>query len=71
MRPVRRTVGVEGRRRDEMLKSDDLESQLRKWREDRARKQSARPMPNDRRTVRVNGQEVVVVTKPKRSVNAG
>jgi len=28
-------------------------------------------MPNDRRTVRVNGQEVVVVTKPKRSVNAG
>ena len=54
-----------------MLKSDDLESQLRKWREDRARKQSARPMTNDRRTVRVNGQEVVVVTKPKRSVNAG
>ena len=54
-----------------MLKSDDLESQLRKWREDRARKQSARPMPNDRRTVRVNGQEVVVVTTPKRSVNAG
>jgi len=71
LRPVRKTVGVEGRRRDEMLKSDDLESQLRKWREDRARKQSARPMPNDRRTVRVNGQEVVVVTKPKRSVNAG
>jgi hypothetical protein len=50
-----------------MMKSDDLESQLRKWREDRARKQSARQMPNDRRTVRVNGQEVVVITKPKRS----
>ena len=50
-----------------MVKSGDLESQLRKWREDRARKQAARPMPNDRRTVRVNGQEVVVVTKPKRT----
>jgi hypothetical protein len=56
---------------DEMLKSGDLENQLRKWREDRARKQSARPMTNDRRTVRVNGQEVVVVTKPKRSAGLG
>lgn len=56
-----------------MLKSGDLEAQLRKWREDRARKQSARPRPvsNDRRTVRVNGQEVVVITKPKRSASAG
>jgi len=46
-----------------------LEDQLRKWREERARKQSTRPVSNsnDRRTVRVNGQEVVVVTKPKRS----
>ena len=50
-----------------MMKSDDLEAQLRKWREDRARKQGARQMSNDRRTVRVNGQEVVVITKPKRS----
>ena len=54
---------------DEMSKSSDLENQLRKWREDRARKQSARPMTNDRRTVRVNGQEVVVVTKPKRTAS--
>jgi hypothetical protein len=54
-----------------MVKSGDLESQLRQWREDRARKQSARPTPNDRRTLRVNGQEVVVVTKPKRSAGAG
>ena len=56
-----------------MVKSGDLESQLRQWREDRARKQSARPGPvlNDRRTLRVNGQEVVVVTKPKRSASAG
>jgi hypothetical protein len=54
-----------------MMKTGDIESQLRQWREDRARKQSARPMTNDRRTVRVNGQEVVVVTKPKRSASAG
>jgi hypothetical protein len=50
-----------------MLKSD-LEDELRRWRADRARKQTGvRTAPiNDRRTVRVNGQEVVVVTKPKR-----
>jgi len=53
-----------------MEKSGDLESQLRKWREERARKQSTRQViANDRRTVRVNGQEVVVVTKPKRSAS--
>jgi hypothetical protein len=50
-----------------MMKPNDLEAQLRKWREDRARTQSTHQMPNDRRTVRVNGQEVVVITKPKRS----
>ena len=51
-----------------MLKSSDLENELRKWREARARKQSHRRTPNDRRTVRVNGQEVVVITKPKRAL---
>ena len=57
--------GEEGR--ELMLKgTTDLEKELRKWREARARKSSARPVPNDRRTVRVNGQEVVVITKPKR-----
>lgn len=49
-----------------MAKTGDLEAQLRQWREDRARKQSARPVAKDRRTLRINGQEVVVVTKPKR-----
>ena len=50
-----------------MLKgTTDLEKELRKWRVARARKSGARPVPNDRRTVRVNGQEVVVITKPKR-----
>jgi hypothetical protein len=53
-----------------MLKGTDLEDELRRWRADRARKQGERQTAiNDRRTVRVNGQEVVVVTKPKRSAS--
>ena len=51
-----------------MLKANDLEKELLKWREAKARKQSARQSPTDRRTVRVNGQEVVVITKPKRNI---
>lgn len=59
-----------------MLKTTtDLEKELLKWREARAKKQPgrepARPdvrgAANDRRTVRVNGQDVVVVKKGKRS----
>jgi hypothetical protein len=58
-----------------MLKSTtDLEKELLKWREARAKKQPGREQPSadlrqasgDRRTVRVNGQEVVVVKKAKR-----
>lgn len=50
-----------------MIKQN-LEKELRNWREARARKQSGRQTPTDRRTLRVNGQEVVVVTKPKRAL---
>ena len=46
---------------------DDLEKELRNWREARARRINARPLPADRRTVRVNGREVVVVTRVKRA----
>ncbi len=53
-----------------MLKTDDIEKELRKWREGRAKKVGTRPISNDRRTLRVNGQEVVVITKPKRSLSA-
>ena len=58
-----------------MLKTTtDLEKELLKWREARAKKQPAREQApadrraptGDRRTVRVNGQEVVVVKKAKR-----
>jgi len=44
----------------------ELEKELRRWREERARKQGGHQAPKERRTVRVNGQEVVVITKPKR-----
>ncbi len=50
-----------------MIKTN-LEKELRKWREARARKQTGRQTPADRRTLRVNGQEVVVITKPKRAL---
>ena len=48
-----------------MLKTNDLEKELQRWRQERARKQATRAIPSDRRTVRVNGQEVLIVTKPK------
>ena len=59
-----------------MLKTTtDLEKELSKWREARAKKQpgrqeapaDVRSPSGDRRTVRVNGQEIVVVKKAKRS----
>ncbi|MGH7858108.1 MAG: hypothetical protein ACREQY_12350 [Candidatus Binatia bacterium] len=54
----------------------DLEKELRKWREKRAQKPNfSRPQPvtsssssTDRRTVRVNGQEVVVVKKSRKAL---
>ena len=53
-----------------MIKNNlnNLEKELRRWREARARKQGGRQTPADRRTLRVNGQEVVVITKPKRAL---
>ena len=56
-----------------MLK--DLEMELKRWREKRAQKPvgrprevSAMPTATDRRTVRVNGQEVVVVKKGRKAL---
>ena len=55
----------------------DLEKELRKWREKRAqRDKPAFPRPQtssasastDRRTVRVNGQEVVIVKKGRKTL---
>lgn len=46
---------------------ENLEKELRKWRQDRA---TTKPQPqtsatDDRRTVKVNGQEVAVVVRKK------
>jgi hypothetical protein len=43
---------------------ENLEKELRKWRESRASKPQ-REAPSDRRTVKVNGQEVLVVRAKK------
>ena len=55
----------------------DLEKELKKWREKRAQQPGAAPArpgapvaaTPDRRTVRVNGQEIVVVKKGKKSAS--
>lgn len=44
----------------------DLEKELKKWREMRARK-TAPQAPTDRRTVRVNGQDVLVIVKTRKT----
>jgi hypothetical protein len=48
---------------------ENLEKELRKWRENRASKPQPET-PTDRRTVKVNGQEVVVVRKAKKPRSA-
>jgi len=43
---------------------ENLEKELRKWRQSRATKPQ-REAPSERRTVKVNGQEVLVVRAKK------
>jgi len=45
---------------------ENLEKELRKWRQNRAASKPAQETPSDRRTVKVNGQEVLVVRKSKK-----
>ena len=45
---------------------ENLEKELREWRENRTTKAVQREAPADRRTVKVNGQDVVVVRKKLR-----
>jgi hypothetical protein len=49
---------------EEIVSAKDLEKQLKKWREARARK-TPHQTAADRRTVRVNGQDVLVITKAR------
>jgi hypothetical protein len=44
---------------------ENLEKELRKWRQNRATKPQ-HEAPSDRRTVKVNGQEVLVVRKKQK-----
>jgi len=44
---------------------ENLEKELRKWRESRTSKPQ-RETPTDRQTLKVNGQEVLVVRKKKK-----
>lgn len=46
------------------MSAKELERQLKQWRETRVRK-GAQQTVADRRTVRVNGQEVMVITKAR------
>lgn len=56
---------------EERVDSKDLEQQLKQWREERGRKPTPQPAPaSDKRTVRVNGQNIVVV-KRSRSKTSG
>jgi hypothetical protein len=53
---------------------NDLENELKRWREKRSQKPTTRPreaaLPPavNRRTVRVNGQEVIVVKRSRKAV---
>jgi hypothetical protein len=47
------------------VSAKELEKQLKQWRETRARKGPQPTAPADRRMVRVNGQDVVVITKSR------
>ena len=49
---------------------ENLEKELRKWRQSRGTKPQ-REAPSDRRTVKVNGQEVLVVRKAKQKPRDG
>lgn len=49
---------------EEAVSAKELEKQLKQWREIRTRK-GAQQTASDRRMVRVNGQEVVVITKSR------
>ncbi len=46
------------------MSAKELEKQLKQWREARARK-TPHQTAADRRTVRVNGQDVLVITKAR------
>jgi hypothetical protein len=51
----------------EALMLENLEKELKRWRQTRATRKPARETAADRRTVKVNGQEVLVVKKTRKT----
>jgi hypothetical protein len=49
------------------VNENELTKQLKQWRETRSRKVPQQQNLSDRRMVRVNGQDVVVVTKSRKA----
>lgn len=49
------------------MNESELTKQLKQWRENRSRKVPQQQNLSDRRMVRVNGHDVVVVTKARKS----
>ena len=49
------------------MNESELVKQLKQWRETRTRKSPQQTTASDRRMVRVNGQDVVVVTKARKA----
>ena len=49
------------------MNENELTKQLKQWRETRSRKVPQQQNLSDRRMVRVNGQDVVVVTKTRKA----
>jgi hypothetical protein len=47
------------------VSENELVKQLKQWRETRTRKVPQQSTASDRRMVRVNGQDVVVITKAR------
>ncbi|MGH8009468.1 MAG: hypothetical protein ACREQ3_20955 [Candidatus Binatia bacterium] len=47
------------------MSTKEMEKQLKQWRESRARKNTQQVTAADRRMVRVNGQDVLVITKAR------
>jgi len=61
-----RKQGGHDDRPEETVNENELVKQLKQWRETRTRKAPQQPTAADRRMVRVNGQDVVVVTKARK-----
>jgi hypothetical protein len=54
---------------EELVSAKELEKQLKQWRETRSTRKGSQQVAADRRMVRVNGQDVVVITKSRNKMS--